>query len=132
MDRTLRRDPKNRDHKMTRDEVVALAPNFYLNRYFTAVGAPDFHRAQRLQSRLLQAGERRDRARAARRTEDLRELASARLRRALALQAVRRRQLQNAAGSLTGTDGDPGPLEALRGSPPIARSARRWARSMSN
>jgi putative endopeptidase len=43
MDRTKRRDPKNRDHKMTRDEVVALAPDFYLNRYFTAVGAPNFN-----------------------------------------------------------------------------------------
>jgi putative endopeptidase len=42
MDRTARRDPKNRDHKMSRDEAVALGPNFYLNRYFTAVGAPGF------------------------------------------------------------------------------------------
>jgi putative endopeptidase len=42
MDRTARRDPKNLDHKMTRDEAVALGPNFYLNRYFTAVGAPNF------------------------------------------------------------------------------------------
>ena len=42
MDRTARRDPKNRDHKMSRDEAVALGPNFYLNRYFTAVGAPSF------------------------------------------------------------------------------------------
>jgi endothelin-converting enzyme/putative endopeptidase len=42
MDRTKRRDPKNRDHKMTRDEAIALGPNFYFNRYFTAVGAPDF------------------------------------------------------------------------------------------
>jgi putative endopeptidase len=42
MDRTARRDPKNRDHKMSRDEAVALGPDFYLNRYFTAVGAPDF------------------------------------------------------------------------------------------
>jgi putative endopeptidase len=42
MDRTARRDPKNRDHKMSRDEAVALGPNFYLNRYFTAVGAPNF------------------------------------------------------------------------------------------
>src|SRR5947209_4177577 len=40
MDRTLRRDPKSRDHKMTRDEAVALAPNFYLARYFTDVNAP--------------------------------------------------------------------------------------------
>jgi len=42
MDRTARRDPKNRDHKMSRDEAVALGPDFYLNRYFTAVGAPNF------------------------------------------------------------------------------------------
>jgi len=42
MDRTKRRDPKNRDHKMTREEAVALAPDFYLNRFFTAMGAPDF------------------------------------------------------------------------------------------
>ncbi|HZW96728.1 MAG TPA: M13 family metallopeptidase [Candidatus Eremiobacteraceae bacterium] len=42
MDRTARRDPRNRDHKMTRDEAIALAPNFQLNRYFVAVGAPSF------------------------------------------------------------------------------------------
>ncbi len=42
MDRTLRRDPKNRDHKMTRDEALALAPNFYLSRYFTDVDTPSF------------------------------------------------------------------------------------------
>jgi len=42
MDRTKRRDPKNRDHKMTREEATALAPDFYLNRYFTGVGAPAF------------------------------------------------------------------------------------------
>ncbi|MGZ4731316.1 MAG: M13 family metallopeptidase [Terriglobales bacterium] len=42
MDRTARRDPKTRDHKMTRDEAVALAPNFYLIRYFAAMGTPQF------------------------------------------------------------------------------------------
>jgi putative endopeptidase len=42
MDRTKRRDPKNRDHKMSRDQAAALGPNFYLNRYFTAVGATGF------------------------------------------------------------------------------------------
>lgn len=42
MDRTARRDPKNRDHKMTRDEAVALAPNFHLNQYFVDEGAPNF------------------------------------------------------------------------------------------
>jgi len=44
MDRTARRDPKNRDHKMTREEAVALGPDFHLNRYFAAVGAPNFTR----------------------------------------------------------------------------------------
>jgi putative endopeptidase len=42
MDRTARRDPKNHDHKMSREEAAALGPDFYLNRYFTAVGAPNF------------------------------------------------------------------------------------------
>jgi endothelin-converting enzyme/putative endopeptidase len=42
MDRTSRRDPKNRDHKMSRDQAVTLASNFYLNRYFKDVDAPSF------------------------------------------------------------------------------------------
>ena len=42
MDRTARRDPKNRDHKMTREEAVALGPNFFLDRYFQDVKAPAF------------------------------------------------------------------------------------------
>ncbi|HTS09749.1 MAG TPA: M13 family metallopeptidase, partial [Candidatus Eisenbacteria bacterium] len=42
MDRTSRRDPKNRDHKMSRDAAVSLASNFYLNRYFQDVNAPNF------------------------------------------------------------------------------------------
>src|SRR5215471_15348425 len=42
MDRTARRDPKNRDHKMQRDEAVSLASNFYLDRYFKDVNAPNF------------------------------------------------------------------------------------------
>jgi endothelin-converting enzyme/putative endopeptidase len=42
MDRTKRRDPKNRDHKMSREDAVALAPNFYLSRYFKAAGSPNF------------------------------------------------------------------------------------------
>jgi putative endopeptidase len=42
MDRTMRRDPKNRDHKMTRDAVLAMAPNFYFDRYFADVAAPSF------------------------------------------------------------------------------------------
>jgi len=42
MDRTLRRDPKNRDHKMARDAAVKLAPAFNLNQYFAAMSAPSF------------------------------------------------------------------------------------------
>ena len=42
MDRTARRDPKNRDHKMTRDEVVGLAPNFYPEPLFCSGGRPKF------------------------------------------------------------------------------------------
>jgi putative endopeptidase len=40
MDRTARRDPKVRDHKMTSDEASQLASNFYLTRFFTDVKAP--------------------------------------------------------------------------------------------
>ena len=42
MDRTLRRDPKNIDHKMNVTEIKALAPNFHLDRYFAISGAPEF------------------------------------------------------------------------------------------
>ena len=42
MDRTLRRDPKNRDHKMGREQAATLAPNFYLERYFKDIDAPSF------------------------------------------------------------------------------------------
>jgi len=42
MDRTSRRDPKSRDHKMSREEAISLASNFYLDRYFHDVNAPSF------------------------------------------------------------------------------------------
>jgi putative endopeptidase len=42
MDRTARRDPKNRDHMMPATEIVALAPNFDLTQYFADSGAPKF------------------------------------------------------------------------------------------
>ena len=42
MDRTARRDPKTRDHRMTRDEAIALAPDFHLDLYFAAMGTPQF------------------------------------------------------------------------------------------
>jgi len=40
MDRTLRRDPKNRDHAMTVADIAAAAPNFDLNAYFADNGSP--------------------------------------------------------------------------------------------
>ncbi len=42
MDRTARRDPKTRDHKMSRDEAAQLASNFYLTRYFADMKTPGF------------------------------------------------------------------------------------------
>ena len=42
MERTERRDPKNIDHKMSKDEAEALAPNFHLARFFSDVGTPTF------------------------------------------------------------------------------------------
>jgi predicted metalloendopeptidase len=42
MDRTARRDPKNRDHKMTVTEIANLAPNFDLATYFADNGSPKF------------------------------------------------------------------------------------------
>jgi putative endopeptidase len=42
MDRTVRRDPKTRDHKMKVAEITAAAPNFDLTVYFADNGAPKF------------------------------------------------------------------------------------------
>src|SRR5258708_300758 len=42
MDRTLRRDPKNLDHKMTVAQISSTAPNFHLERYFAAAHTPEF------------------------------------------------------------------------------------------
>jgi endothelin-converting enzyme/putative endopeptidase len=42
MDRTLRRDPKNRDHKMTVAQIIGDAPNFDLTLYFAESGSPKF------------------------------------------------------------------------------------------
>jgi len=42
MDRTLRRDPKTRDHKMTVETIAGQAPNFDLTRYLIENGAPKF------------------------------------------------------------------------------------------
>jgi predicted metalloendopeptidase len=42
MDRTARRDPKTRDHKMTVTEIATAAPNFDLMAYFASNGSPKF------------------------------------------------------------------------------------------
>jgi len=42
MDRTARRDPQSRDHKMTVAEIAAAAPNFDLTVYFAGNGSPKF------------------------------------------------------------------------------------------
>lgn len=42
MDRTVRRDPKTRDHKMSRTDAISLASNFHLDRFFQDVNAPAF------------------------------------------------------------------------------------------
>jgi putative endopeptidase len=42
MDRAERRNPKTRDHKMTKQELEALAPNFDFAAYFTDRAAPAF------------------------------------------------------------------------------------------
>ena len=41
-DRTFRRDPKNLDHKMTREELAKAAPGFDWNLFFTDAEAPAF------------------------------------------------------------------------------------------
>jgi putative endopeptidase len=42
MDRTARRDPKTRDHKMAKDTAEAMASNFHLGQYFADVNSPSF------------------------------------------------------------------------------------------
>jgi len=42
MDRTARRDPKNRDHTMPVSEIASAAPNFELTEYFADSNAPKF------------------------------------------------------------------------------------------
>jgi putative endopeptidase len=43
MDRTARRDPKNRDHMMATTAAVGLAPNLDLVQYFDTNGSPKFN-----------------------------------------------------------------------------------------
>ena len=44
LDRTARRDPNNRWHPMTREQMTALAPGFDWQTYFAAIDAPRFDR----------------------------------------------------------------------------------------
>jgi predicted metalloendopeptidase len=41
-DRVAMRDPKNRDHRMSVQDLAALAPNFSFPRFFASTGAPSF------------------------------------------------------------------------------------------
>ena len=113
MDRTKMRDPKNRDHKMTRDEAVAMAPDFSSQSLFRGRGRAQLHRDERDQSGFLQAGEWSDRGAAARFAQDLCDLACAARGGSVAVAAVCGSQFQNAAGA-DWTEADSGSLEALR------------------
>lgn len=42
MDRVARRNPSNRDHPMSREELARVAPQFDFNAFFGATGAPAF------------------------------------------------------------------------------------------
>ncbi|HME91062.1 MAG TPA: M13 family metallopeptidase N-terminal domain-containing protein, partial [Myxococcaceae bacterium] len=42
MDRVMRRDPRNRDHKMKKQQLASIAPNLQLDRYLKDIGAPPF------------------------------------------------------------------------------------------
>src|SRR5436305_13816108 len=42
LERVKMRDPKNRDHKMSLDDLTALAPAIPFARFFKATGAPAF------------------------------------------------------------------------------------------
>ena len=112
MDRTLRRDPKNRDHKMKRDEIVAAAPNFSLNRYFTGVNAPKFSELNVSNPEFFKQVNGVIDSEPLDALKTYVQLAPARLHRSLALEAVRRRQFQDAATAHRAV-GNPGPLEAL-------------------
>ena len=42
----MRRDPKNRDHKMTKGGAAAIAPNFYLEQLLHRDGTPQLYRSE--------------------------------------------------------------------------------------
>ncbi len=54
-DRTSRRDPDNIWHPMTRQQTIALAPNFDWQTYLTAIDAPSFERMNVVNPDFLKA-----------------------------------------------------------------------------
>ena len=50
MDRAERRNPKNRDHAMTRQELETLGPNFDFAEYFELRGVPKFENLNTVES----------------------------------------------------------------------------------
>ncbi len=129
MDRTLRRDPKNRDHKMTREARGGLAPNFYLNRYFTAMGAPAFSELNVANPDFFKQVNAVIDSESLDALKTYASLAPARRDGALALQAVRGRQLQDAAipHRAGGRSRPAGSAAWMR---PMAPWAKRWGRNM--
>ena len=114
MDRTLRRDPKSRDHKMSKDQALALAPNFYLTRYLAAVGAPSFTEVNVGNPEFFKQVNSVIDSESLDALKTYSALASARFRRALALQALCGCELQNDAIP-DRPDRESTALEALRG-----------------
>ena len=113
MDRTARRDPKNRDHKMSRADAVALAPNFHLDRYFQDVNAPSFSELNvgnpdYFKQMNAAAGNGVPGV-----VEDLRAMARAACGGAVAVATVRRCEFQVPAGA-DRAERNPGAVEALR------------------
>ena len=114
MDRTARRDPKTRDHKMTVAEIAAAAPNFDLTAYFADNGSPKFTSLNVGNPGFLQAGERATQHRPARGLEDLPALENDQRVRSAADQGFRRRGFQFQRQVHVGPERDGAALEALR------------------
>ena len=55
LDRTARRDPRNRWHPMSRQEMTALAPQFDWQDYFATINAPQFERMNVVNPDFLKA-----------------------------------------------------------------------------
>ena len=114
LDRVKRRDPANVDHKMTRKELAALAPDFDWDGYFTAIGTPAFTEINvgwpdffKGMSQLLDAAQPR-------RLEDLPPLACRSRRRPAAARGFRQRELRLLRQDPQRRQGAPAALEALR------------------